>query len=71
LLFYILTMNRLRNKENHFFFNSLKTIVKYLGKKLNKGVRDLFNANYKPMKKQIVKNVQNTEKSLTIIVWQN
>jgi hypothetical protein len=46
-------MNRLRkNIEEHSTYNRIKK-MKYLGVNLTKDINDLYQGNYKPLKKDI------------------
>lgn len=51
-----MTKHQKRNKENHSIHNGIKTI-KYLRFNLTKGVKDLYNQNYKSLLKEIKEDI--------------
>jgi hypothetical protein len=51
-------------------YNSLKK-TKYLGINLTKDVNDLYNENYKPLKKKNQRGLQKMESSPMFMDWQN
>jgi UDP-N-acetylglucosamine pyrophosphorylase len=58
-LFYIPIMNRLRKKSgSNLNHHNLKKKIKYLGINITKEVKDLYNQNYKTLKKVIVEDVR-------------
>jgi hypothetical protein len=46
-------------------------IVKYLGMNLTKEVKNLYNENYKPLKKAMAKRLQKMERPSMLMDWQN
>jgi hypothetical protein len=50
--------DRERNQGSNPIYNSLKNSIKYLGINLTKETKDLFNKNYKPLKREIEEDIR-------------
>jgi hypothetical protein len=61
-------MNRLKKKSGKLPFTRASKTIKYLGIKLMKETKDLFNENYKSLKREI-KEHQRMERPSMLMNW--